>query len=55
MEHADHYFHGDACKWTGETTQVYGGLFYVYELLEGHKAGERIVSQEKPRSQRKAG
>ena len=55
MEHADHYFRGDACKWTGEAEEHYNGFFYVYTIIEGHRAGERILSQEKPRSQRKEG
>lgn len=45
---ADHYFRGDACKWTGDTQQIAGSLFYVYELIEGHRKGEQIVSQKAP-------
>lgn len=48
MQHAEHYFNGDACKWTGAAEEHHNGLFYVYEILEGHRKGETIVSQQKP-------
>ena len=48
MENAHHYFHGDACRWTGKTQELHGATFYVYVLLEGHRKGEECVSPEKP-------
>lgn len=50
MENADHYFKGDACKWTGETSDQYGATWYHYELLEGHRKGEIVHQMDKPKS-----
>ena len=42
------YWHGDKAEATGKTETIHGGLFYEYRLVEGHRAGELIVSQRTP-------
>ena len=49
-EKPDHYFKGDACKWTGQTSEAHGVTWFHYELLEGHRKGEIIHQMEKPKA-----
>jgi hypothetical protein len=42
------YFKGDLAKYTGRSVVLHGGLFYEIELIEGHRKGERVVTQRAP-------
>lgn len=48
MTAGKYYFHGDACEWTGVVKDVHKGRFYEYQLLEGHRKGDNILSQHIP-------
>lgn len=36
------YFKGDAAIETGQSEFKHGDYFYEYELIEGHKKGEKV-------------
>lgn len=38
------YWKGDLAEYTGKSEVIYGGLFYEYLLLEGHRKGDKIWS-----------
>ncbi len=42
------YFKGDLAKYTGRSVVLHGGLFYEIELIEGHRKGDRVVTQRAP-------
>lgn len=43
------YWYGDLARYTGETVDAHGGLFYEIELLEGHLKGKKKVTQQAPK------
>jgi len=43
------FWKGDMAIFTGKIEHLYGGKFYQYRLTEGHRRGDFIVSQRKPR------
>ena len=44
-----YYFRGDLAIATGKTVELHGATFYEYKLVEGHRAGDLIVTQNAPK------
>lgn len=45
---ATFYRNGDLCEYTGKTEILYGGLFYEFIWVDGHKAGNTGLTGRKP-------
>lgn len=43
------YRNGDKIRYTGKSETLYGGLFYEYEILDGHKKGQKGLTQQAPK------
>lgn len=42
------YFNGDAARFTGNVEKIHGGTFYEHEIVEGHRMGKIVFTQNEP-------
>lgn len=42
------YRNGDLCRYTGKSEVLYGGLFFEFVWVDGHRAGETGLTGRKP-------
>ncbi|MFM2288825.1 MAG: hypothetical protein RL684_1968 [Pseudomonadota bacterium] len=43
------YWNGSKIRFTGEVVQLYGGTFYRFEFLDGHRKGEFGLTSRAPK------
>lgn len=42
------YWKGDKAEYTGQTEELYGGVFYEIRMLEGHQVGQLKLTASAP-------
>lgn len=42
------YSSGDECEYTGITEEAHGAVWFEFTFLEGHRAGQKGVTQRRP-------